>query len=60
MKRPCGGYQCRQWLIEHGSDPDSPSDNMCMWCGMEGPFAWWANRQVRHDSDEEESDDSDE
>ena len=59
MNKPCGSYECRRYVENHGGDPDCPSDWMCAGCGAEGPMSWWYNRQSAGndvDEDEEEED----
>lgn len=57
MDRPCGGYECRRYVENHGGDPDSPSDWMCAGCGAEGPMNWFYNQCAEAEDDNDEEND---
>ena len=55
MERPCGGYECAQYVERCGGDPECPSDYICMGCGADGPMSWFYNQQsADNDGDEDE------
>ena len=61
MNKPCGTYECAEYVEACGGEPSSPSDYICWGCGSDGPMCRYYNwlraraekRSADDDSDEE-------